>query len=294
MKKKWNNLINSIFSKNNNQGIHSHSKNKKHHKIKHKHGNGSSIDYYAYSSKINYWNPSFKVFFSISTLLLCLILNNPYVSIFIIIAMCYLTVFKGKLPVSNYFSVLTIPLTFILLGTVTIGIDFAKEPIGQYNLFLGLGYAFTSLSKLKEMFFLILKVFAAISAMEMMALSTPSTEIISVLRKAHLPKLIIELMNLIYRYIFILMDVHSKMKNSAESRLGFRDFKTSCYTFGNIASNMLIVSLKKANTYYSAMESRCYEGDLMFLEEDKKLEIFHIVIATGFFLFLILIWCFTR
>ncbi|MFA6942797.1 MAG: cobalt ECF transporter T component CbiQ [Bacilli bacterium] len=283
----------TIFLSNNSTRIHSHAKIKTHHKIKHKHGNGSSIDYYAYISKINHWNSSFKVFFSISTLLLCLILNNPFVSIAIIMAMFYLTVFKGKLPASDYLSVLTIPLTFILLGTITIGIDFAKEPIGQYNLFLGLGYAFTSLAKLKEMFFLILKVFGAISTMEMMALSTPSTEIISVLKKAHLPKLIIELMNLIYRYIFILMDVHSKMKNSAESRLGFRNFKTSCFTFGNIASSMLIVSLKKANTYYSAMESRCYDGDLLFLEEDKKLEMAHIIIAGGFFLFLILIWFLT-
>lgn len=141
---------------------------------------------------------------------------------------------------------------------------------------------------------LILKVFAGISALEMMTLSTPISEIICVLRKAHVPKIIIELMSLIYRYIFILMDVSIKMKNSAKSRQGYCDFKTSCYTFGSIASNILIISLKKANAYYDAMEARCYDGDLMFLEEHKSVEIMQIVFSVVFIVFLILIWLCTR
>ena len=191
-------------------------------------------------------------------------------------------------------SILAIPIAFILLGTFTIAIDFSKQPMGQYNLYLGFCYVFTSQAKLKTVAFLILKVFAAISALQMMTLSTPSSEIIYVLRKAHVPKLIVELMSLIYRYIFILMDVYTKMKNSAESRLGYCDFKTSCYTFGSIASNMLVISLKKANAYYDAMEARCYDGDFIFLEEDKKVEIIQIIAAAAFIIFLVLLWGFTR
>lgn len=64
---------------------------------------------------------------------------------------------------------------------------------------------------------LVLKALGAVSALYMMTLTTPLSEIIAVLRKAHVPKLIIELMNMIYRYIFIMIDTHSRMKNSAES-----------------------------------------------------------------------------
>ena len=265
-----------------------------HHGIGHKHGEGFSIDFYAYTSKIRHWNPTFKVSLSVLTLILCIALDNPYVSVVVIIAMAYLTIVKGELPVHEYLSILAIPMVFILLGTFTIAIDFSKQPMGQYNLYLGFCYVFTSQAKLKEVVFLILKVFAAISALQMMTLSTPSSEIIYVLRKAHVPKLIVELMNMIYRYIFILMDVYTKMKNSAESRQGYCDFKTSCYTFGSIASNMLVISLKKANAYYDAMEARCYDGDLIFLEEDKKVETIQIVAAAAFIIFLILLWGFTR
>ncbi|WP_026885668.1 cobalt ECF transporter T component CbiQ [Clostridium beijerinckii] len=270
-------------------GVHHHK-----HKIGHKHGEGYSIDFYAYASKIRHWNAEFKVYLSVLTLVLCITFNSPYVSIAVIIGMAYLTVIKGELPLIEYLSILAIPITFILLSTFTIAIDFSKQPIGQYNLYLGFCYIFTSTAQLKKMVFLILKIFAAISALQMMTLSTPTSEIIYVLRKAHIPKLIVELMSLIYRYIFILMDVFTKMKNSAKSRQGYCDFKTSCYTFGSIASNMLIISLRKANAYYDAMESRCYDGDLVFLEEDKNIEVVQIVFAAVFIIFLILLWYFTR
>jgi len=265
-----------------------------HHRVGHKHGEGFAIDFYAYNSKIRHWNATFKVSLSILILILCIVLENPYVSFVVIIAMAYLIVVIGELPLNEYLSILMIPMVFILLGTFTIGIDFSKQPMGQYKLYLGFCYVFTSMEKLKEVFFLILKVFAAISALQMMTLSTPSSEIIYVLRKAHVPKIIVELMNLVYRYIFILMNVYTEMKNSAQSRYGYCDFKTSCYTFGSIASNLLIISLKKANTYYDAMEARCYDGDLIFLEEDKKVGILQIVTAITFIIFLILLWGFTK
>lgn len=260
----------------------------------HKHGEGFSIDVHAYGSKIRHWNSAFKVSLSVLILVLCIALNNPYVSVAVIAAMAYLTVIKGELPVHEYLSVLSIPIGFILLGTFTIAIDFSSRPAGQYNLYLGFCYVFTSQAKLKEMVLLTLKVFGAISALQMMTLSTPSSEIISVLRKAHVPKLIVELMHIIYRYIFILMDTYTNMKNSAKSRQGYCDFKTWCYTFGSIASNMLVISLKKADACYNAMEARCYDGDLIFLEDVKKVEPIQIIASAAFIIFLILLWGFTH
>lgn len=80
------------------------------------------------------------------------------------------------------------------------------------------------------------------------------------------------------------------MKNSAESRLGYCDFKTSCYSFGQVASNLLVVSLKRGNNYYNALEARCYNGDLQFLEEEKQVKAGQVVMAVIFIIILLLIW----
>ena len=244
-----------------------------HGKIKHDHNSGVfSIDYYAYISAIREWNPMFKVFFSLAVLIMCIAMNSIYVSLFILVTMGYLTVVRGRIPLHQYISTLTIPIVFVVVGSLTIALNFARTPIGEINIPLGFCYIYTSRADLFRMFNLMAKAMAAVSALFMMTLSTPSGEIISVLRKVHVPKLFVELMNMIYRYIFVITETYKKMHDSAESRLGYVDYRTSLKSFSGTASNLLVVSLKKANAYYDALVSRGYDGELRFLEREKKMD----------------------
>ena len=97
------------------------------HRIGHKHGEGFSIDFYAYTSKTRHWNPTFKVSLSVLTLMLCIVLDNPYVSIVVIIAMAYLTIIKGGLPIHEYLSILMIPIVFILLVLLPLLLIFQRS-----------------------------------------------------------------------------------------------------------------------------------------------------------------------
>ncbi len=262
----------------------SHTGRHHHHKGGHRHDTGgSSIDFYACHSRIRHWNPGFRVGFSIILLLFCILANHPAVSCVIILTAAWITVGMGGLSFRRYFSVLTFPITFILLGSAAVAVDFSRQPIGDFHLYLFWGYLYLTYESLLNTLFLILKVFGAVSAMFIMTLSTPSHELFSVLRKARCPSLIVELMHMIYRYIFILMEVQRNMRISAESRLGFGDFKTSCYSFGQIASNLFIIALKKANAYYDAMEARCYDGTFAFLEEEHQANPKHLI-AAGIYL----------
>ena len=260
----------------------------------HKHHGIYSIDLYAYESKLKNINPAFKVYFSFLILLICIIADNLYVSVIVTLSMGFITVYKGGLRLHEYLSLMRIPVVFMILGSIAIALGVSLKAAGQYNVNLYLFYLYTSDESIIKALEVVMKAFGSISAMYMMTLSTNTSEIISVLRKARVPKIIIELMNMIYRFIFILMDVQCKMKNSAQSRLGYVDFKTSCYSFGNTASNLLVVSLKKANAYYGAMESRCYDGDMIFLEEEKKLQAKNIILACVYIFILIFIWYITK
>lgn len=261
---------------------------------RHNHENIYSMDYYAYLSGLKSLNSSFKVIFSVVTLFLCVGLNNIYVSVFIAATMGLLIVFKGKVHIHDYFSLLTIPVTFMILAGISIAIGISKSPLGEYNLNLGCFYIYTSRESLIEMLEIMIKAFGAITSIYMITLSTTAGEIISVLRKFHMPKIITELMNMIYRFIFIIMEVQIRMTNSAKSRLGYVDYKTSLKTFGNTLSNLFIVSLKKASQYYSAMESRAYDGDILFLEEEKELKMKHVFYAGVYYILIFVIYYFTN
>lgn len=264
---------------------------------KHRHGRGHrhegavlSIDYYAYASAIRGWNPGFKTAFSAACLLLCIACDAVSVSAAVIAAMALLTVGLGKLPLRRYLSLLSVPLLFMLLGSAAIALGVSLRPAGQFCLHLGFFYLYATEESLCQALALILKAMGAVSAMYMLTLSTPAGEIIHVLRSLRVPGLILELMNMIYRYIFILMDTQCRMHSAAAARLGYCDYRTSLSTFGKTAANLLVVSLKRGTAYYQALASRCYSGELRFLTEEKPVRAAQIVPAALFLTFLTILW----
>lgn len=260
----------------------------------HNHHSFVSIDYLAYSSNIRHWNPTFKFVISFLTIIFSLVLNNVYVSLFVIFVITFLIVKVGKLSFYSYLSVLKIPMTFIILSMLAIVFDFSKVPVGKYYLNIGFIYIYTTAQMLIDTFCLSLRIIASISGLQFLILTTPSNEVISVLKKMKLPNEFIDLMHMIYRFIFIMFDLYYKMKNAAESRLGFFNFKSSCYSFSYIASNMLILSLKKSNAYFDAMEARGYDAELLFIEDEKNLDMKLVIYAIIFFIILFLLWYMTN
>jgi cobalt/nickel transport system permease protein len=241
----------------------------------HKHGEATlSIDIYAYMSKISGWNPGFKVGLSVILLLMCVIANNMVVSLSVILITSTVTVVLGDMSLHHYLNLLTVPIVFLVAGSIMVLINFSWTPVAGAvaNLNCHWFTIYITATSVHTTLLLWGRAFGAVCAMYMMSLSTMSGEIFSVLRRCHVPKLVIELMNMMYRYIFIMLDTQSRMKNSAQSRLGYCDFKTSIYSFGQSMGNLLIVSMKRGSQFYDAMESRGYDGDLVFLEEEKPLD----------------------
>lgn len=230
-----------------------------------------SIDYYAYISGLSNWNTVYKVIFSLGALITVIAADSIPVSAVTIVFMLFLNVGIGRIQVRDYLGLLWLPAAFILLGGMAIMIQFGSGAGSFFSIrFLGTKLYVTE-DSLKLALHTALKAFAAISAFYMVTLSTPMGEIISVFRRVHVPGLILELMHLIYRYIFILSDTNRAQKEAAKSRNGYCDLKTSFRTFSGEIANLFVMSMKKADMYYDAMEARGYEGDCRFWEEKKAL-----------------------
>lgn len=271
---------------------HTHNHDTGHH---HRHGHSHdsfSIDQLAFQSGLIHINPGFKVAFSILALVFVLAADRLAISLLIFAGMYYLTVFKGRVSSHTYLSLMGIPLVFAVITVLTIALNFSRQAVGEYRLHLFFFYIYTTRAALWKAFCLLCKIFSAVSCMYFMSLSTPVNEIICVLQQCHLPSLITELMNMIYRFIFILLEVQQKMSVSARARLGYINSRTSLRTFGNIGSNLFIVSMKKANSYYDALLARCYDGQLRFLAEEKPVNRKLIFYAGLYFAALIAIWAF--
>lgn len=247
------------------------------------------IDKLCYQSKLRYENPGEKFAFALITLCICVMSRSIAVACIVLAVTGILTVWKGGIPVSRYLKFLTIPLAFLLLSTLAIVLNFKKTPLDLFAIQLGSWYLTSSRAALQYAGQLILTALSAVSCLYFLAFSTPMPDILEVLRRLHCPKLLIELMLLIYRFIFILLNTASAISVAQECRLGNKDYKTALNSFGKLGSVLMIRAMSRSNRLYDAMEARCYDGSIRVLSETrppkKKVIVAIVVFDTCLFLF---------
>lgn len=247
-----------------------------------------TIDKLCYTSKLRYVNAGEKFAFAVITLLLCVISRSTAVACIVLTVTGILTVWKGGIPLFRYIRYMMVPLAFLILSTLAIIFHISRTPMDLFAIPVGNWYITSSIATLQYALQLILTALASVSCLYFLSLSTPIPGILEVLRKIHCPRILIELMMLIYRFIFVLLNTASAISTSQNSRLGNRTYKTSLKSFSSMASVLLLRSFKRANALYDAMESRCYDGTLDVLSESAPPKLKHIVMITAFELLLFL------
>lgn len=247
-----------------------------------------TIDKLCYQSGLRYVNAGEKFAFAVITLLLCVISRSAACACIVLAATGTLTVWKGGVPVFRYLRFLLLPLAFLILSTLAIVLNISRAPADLFAIPLGGWYLTGSRQALSYALQLILTALSAVSCLYFLSFSTPMPDLLNVLGKLRCPRLLLELMLLIYRFIFILMSVASSITVSQHSRLGNRNYRTSLKSFGALASVLLLRSFQRANALYDAMEARCYDGTIRVLNENFPPKPREILLIAGFDLLLLL------
>ena len=246
------------------------------------------IDRFCYYSRLRYVNAGEKTAFSVLTLLACILSRSAMIGIFVLAATGVLTVHKGGIPLARYIKLLAAPGAFLLLGTSAILINVSRTPLDAFALPAGPYYITGSFEGLMQGQRLLLTALASVSCLYFLALSTPMTDILAVLKKLHVPALVLELMLLIYRFIFVMLSLASDITVSQHARLGNFSLASSRKSFAAMVSSVFILSIRRSGEIFDALESRCYDGTLRVLPEDHPAKLSEIVGIAAFELLLYL------
>lgn len=236
-----------------------------------------TIDKLCYNSKLRYVNAGEKFAFAVITLLFCVISRSMAVAVVVLAATGILTVYKGGIPLLCYLRYLSAPFAFLILSTFAIILNVSHTPMDLFAFSIGNYYLTGSIHSCRYAAQLILTALSAVSCLYFLSFNTPMPDILEVLSKLRFPKTIIELMLLIYRYIFILLSTAAAITTSQNSRLGNRNYKTSCKSFASMLAVLFIRSIKRSSTLYDAMEARCYDGSIHVLNESHPSKPKHFV-----------------
>lgn len=234
----------------------------------HSHGGVLVIDVYARRSRYFAWSPALKTGGCVLLLVLCVASPSPWVPLALALIMAFLTVWGG-IRFHDYLALLSLPAAFLLLSGLALLWDYVPVMDGVAAIPLWNGWLVVTAAAQVRARLVMARALGAVSCLYFLSLSTTMPEILSVLRRAHVPSVMTELAVLIYRYLFVLLSAYETMQDAAASRLGYSTFARSIRTTGAVYGNLLAASFRRAGACFDAMESRCYDGEIRFLEREK-------------------------
>lgn len=227
-----------------------------------------AIDKLCYNSRLRYENAGEKSAFAVITLCICVMSRSTAVACIVLAVTGILSVWKGGIPVLRYLRFLTVPLAFLCLSTLAVMFHIKKEPLNLLAIPLGSWYLTMSTDSFFYAVQLIFTALAAVSCLYFLSFTTPVPDILGVLCRLRCPALLTELMLLIYRFIFILLDTADSIATSLNCRLGNKNYRTSLRSFGLLGSALMIRAFQRSSRLYDAMEARCYDGRIRVLPEN--------------------------
>ncbi len=239
------------------------------------------IDKLCYRSRLRYVNASEKFLYTVATLVICIAGRSPAAAAAAFAANGILTVRKGGIPLSRYLKLLMVPLAFLIPGCAAVIVNVSETPLDAFAIPVGDWYITGSRASVMNGALLWAVALSAVSCLYFLSLNTTMTDILGVFRKLHVPELMIELMLLIYRFIFVKQKTAYEITTAQKSRLGNRNYRTKVRAFGSMGSALFIQAFRRANALYDAMESRCYDGTIRVLSEEqpvRKKEICYIAV----------------
>jgi cobalt/nickel transport system permease protein len=215
------------------------------------------LDAYAHASRLRHVHPLNKFAFVLAVMLLCLILDRPAVSATALLWMTGLSILWGGARPGFVLRLLTAEGLFLALSVVAVAVQ-----IGPAN--QGGGWAVTSTpTSLAQAGALFMRALACASAMNFLALTTPVLELVNAARRLRAPAALLDVVLVMYRYVFLLLETLMRMQRAQESRNGYASPAIMLRSAALLGGQLFAASWRSSQRMEMALQARGYEGGVL-------------------------------
>ncbi|WP_419742152.1 cobalt ECF transporter T component CbiQ [Paraclostridium dentum] len=219
------------------------------------------IDNCAYLNNIKNVNPLIKLGITFIGVIASMITQNANIHILIMLFMTALILFIARVDMKLYIKCLKIPIIFLIIGIGLnlINISFEnKDYIFNVNI-LGL-YIGTTEFAVKSSVNILLRAMSCIISIYFLILTTPFNQLIIVLKKLHIPHTLIELMILIYRFIFIFIEEAEEIYKSQQLKFGYTNLRTSYNSMSLLIKTLFFRMMRRYEDMSISLDIKLYDG----------------------------------
>lgn len=219
------------------------------------------IDNCAYLNNIKDVNPLIKLGITFIGVIASMLTQNANIHILIMLFMTALIIFIARVDMKLYIKCLKIPIIFLIIGIGLnlINISFEnKDYIFNVNI-LGL-YIGTTEFAVKSSVNIVFRAMSCIISIYFLILTTPFNQLIIVLKKLHIPHTLIELMILIYRFIFIFIEEAEEIYKSQQLKFGYTNLRTSYNSMSLLIKTLFFRMMRRYEDMSISLDIKLYDG----------------------------------
>jgi len=173
----------------------------------------------------------------------------------------YLALVKAKVPKKVYFSILLLPVGFLLASTPMLLISI------NFNNGITLSWRPDQLSVAAA---LVTRAAGATSCLVLLILTTPVHAIIPILGRLGIPTFLIEIILLTYRLIFVFAETALRGYQAQTARLGYSSWRQSVSSLGNLSAALFQRSMERARHLEIGLSARGFDGNLPILSDEAS------------------------
>jgi cobalt/nickel transport system permease protein len=232
------------------------------------------IDSLSYTNRLRWLPPSHKLSFAI-VMLVGSLLAPPIVQLLMVLWLGVWIVIYAGIPSRTYLQMLALPIGFwassavaVILGVAspeqwsTVQWDTMHGYTGQpFSLTIGSVTIYLSQTGFSQALLLFTRMLASTSSLYFILLTTPFTEVLQILRRLKFPPLLLDLLMLMYRFIFTLLSIADEIWVAQNARSGYRTWKRGMHSLGILIGQLLQRTLENYRQMSLTLASRGFDGE---------------------------------
>jgi len=231
------------------------------------------IDSLAYTNRLRALPPIAKLGWAIALMALSF-LAQPYVQMMITAWLALWTVGYARIPARTYGQLCVLPLGFYLanLPALVLQISWQSAVIpadAWAGVAVGSGYLYLSQQGLAQAGALLARAIALTACLYFAILTVPFAELLGVLQRLGLPALVLDLLALMYRFIFILAETTTELVAAQQARSGFSSWRRQLRSVALLVGQLFERSLANYRQFSLGLTARGYDGKLHFLPSHR-------------------------
>lgn len=218
------------------------------------------IEQYAYTNRWRRISPAAKGLFALCGMIAAYAATTPVVACSVATVMCAVTVLGARIPLVRYLRVAAPALFFLAVSALSLAVSLK---FGDTMRDCSLHLARTEQHRVAQVCG---RSMGGLAALLFLAMTTPLTDIISLLRRLRAPEVVLDIMALCYRTLFVFAEAVRDTITAQSARLGYATARLSLRSLGSLVATITVQVWQRTLALHQAALARNNDGPLRFLE----------------------------